>query len=516
MLKKLSDFVKITGVKNFRLTVRDYQISILFFLIGVLTRLPLIEKMQSHWDASLFSIAVLRYSIEKNTPPIPGHPLYIAFGRLFYYFIADPHVAILLVSVLFSGLSAGAIYVAGKTIFNRTTGVIAALIFLSGSTFYYFGITPYSFILLPFSWSMIIASIYLLAFKKRKTTILIAFFYAFGIGVRPQDALFLTPIVLYSFFIMSKMEKLKFIASFVVTFLAWFVPLSIIEGGGLHYVRLILSHPPRYPIGFHQQDLELMIKDYFLSFGIAGIFLIYYFRFFRRKLTKKQKKILLFYSIWILPNFIFNLIVISVHAGYQMDYLIAFLFLLSFAIFKLIGEKKVLLWSVVSLIVITNLFLFFWDRDPKFQKVYRPSSFHYSDIRKNDIKLGGKVEYIKKNYNPSDTLIITTSTLWSPYMYHLKEYHQYSIEALFVTNPKFINQRRDSYRWNVNEYNRKEKYFIVPSGIRHLILVDDEFVIDLHNLLGQKRYLLGNSYIIDIPVAGGEKINYGYHLLERE
>src|SRR3989344_7569069 len=184
------------------LKTKDYVLSLTLFLTGIITRVPFIEKMQSHWDGSLFSIAVLNYSIEKNPPPTPGHPLYIAFGKIFYFIVNDPHTAILLVSVLFSGLSAAAFYIAGKTIFNRLTGFIASLIFLSGSTFYYFGITPYSFVLLPFFWCMLAASIYLLLFKKKNTGILIGFFYAFGIGVRPQDALFLTPLVFYAFFAM--------------------------------------------------------------------------------------------------------------------------------------------------------------------------------------------------------------------------------------------------------------------------------------------------------------------------
>ena len=92
----------------FGLKKKDCLLSLTFFLIGIITRVPLIEKMQSHWDGSLFSIAVLNYSIEKNTPPTPGHPLYIAFGKIFYYLVNDPHIAILLVSALFSGLSAAA------------------------------------------------------------------------------------------------------------------------------------------------------------------------------------------------------------------------------------------------------------------------------------------------------------------------------------------------------------------------------------------------------------------------
>ena len=52
-------------------------------------RFPLIEKMQSHWDGPQYSIAVVRYSLIQETPAPPGYPLYIAMGRLFYFFTHD-------------------------------------------------------------------------------------------------------------------------------------------------------------------------------------------------------------------------------------------------------------------------------------------------------------------------------------------------------------------------------------------------------------------------------------------
>ena len=375
-------------------------------------------------------------------------------------------------------------------------------------------VVHYSFVLLPFFWCMLAASIYLLLFKKKNTGILIGFFYAFGIGVRPQDALFLTPLVFYAFFAMEKNEKIKFILSFALTFLAWFLTLLYFEGS-INYSKMIFLHLPHYNIGFHPQDYELIVKGFFLSLGFSGFFLPYYFRFLRQRISKNGKKGIIFFSLWILPNFLFNAIVVSVHAGYQMDYLIALVLLSSFAIYKVLNQKKLLLVLVVAFIALSNLFIFFWDRDPKFTKPYRPSSFHYTDIRKNDIKLSGKVYYIKKNYRPNTTVLITTSTLWSPYMYHLKDYRQYSLEALFTSNPKLADQRRDSYNWEVREYIQKNKFIVVPESITTIILVDDEYDTELVGFTGKKHLLPGNSYITEIRVLPGQKIAYGYNFLKK-
>ena len=278
---------------------------------------------------------------------------------------------------------------------------------------------------------------------------------------------------------------------------------------------MIFLHLPHYNIGFHPQDYELIVKGFFLSLGFSGFFLPYYFRFLRQRISKNGKKGIIFFSLWILPNFLFNAIVVSVHAGYQMDYLIALVLLSSFAIYKVLNQKKLLLVLVVAFIALSNLFIFFWDRDPKFTKPYRPSSFHYTDILKNDIKLSGKVNYIRKNYSANTTLIITTSTLWSPYMYHLKDYRQYSLEALFTSNPKLADQRRDSYNWEVREYIQKNKFIVVPESITTIILVDDEYDTELVGFTGKKHLLPGNSYITEIRVLPGQKIAYGYNFLKK-
>jgi hypothetical protein len=158
---------------------------------------------------------------------------------------------------------------------------------------------------------------------------------------------------------------------------------------------------------------------------------------------------------------------------------------------------------------------FFWDRDPNFVKPLRPSSFHHSDIRKNDLKIGVKTKFIYNNFNPANTLIITVSTFWSPYMYHLKEYRQYSIEALFTRNEKFQDYRRDSFMWDVREYQTKARKFKVPKGVNKLLLVDDELNIKLVNFQSEVHTLPGNSTVVEIDVKGGDTIQYGYNLLKR-
>ena len=128
---------------------RDYIIILFLFVIGIVTRFPFVERMQSHWDGPQWSIGIIRYSLIQETPAPPGYPLYIALGKVINYIIHDdPHSSLIWISVLSSAVAASLFYVAGKIVFNKTVGLISSLLYLSGPTFYFFGLTAYPYGLL--------------------------------------------------------------------------------------------------------------------------------------------------------------------------------------------------------------------------------------------------------------------------------------------------------------------------------------------------------------------------------
>src|SRR5579864_1750546 len=95
----------------------DYFLCFLFAIIAFISRAPLVEHIQSHWDGPQYSIAVVRYSYEQQTPAPPGYPLYIALGKLFYIFFQDPHKSILAISVFSSVIGSVILYLIGKNMF---------------------------------------------------------------------------------------------------------------------------------------------------------------------------------------------------------------------------------------------------------------------------------------------------------------------------------------------------------------------------------------------------------------
>ena len=101
---------------------------ILIGIVAFFSRIPFLEKFQSFWDGPQYSIGIVRYSFVQQTPAAPGYPIFIGLGKFFYFFLHDPHSAIVAVSVLASVLGAITLYIVGLNIYNRLVGIAAATI----------------------------------------------------------------------------------------------------------------------------------------------------------------------------------------------------------------------------------------------------------------------------------------------------------------------------------------------------------------------------------------------------
>ena len=498
---------------------KDLIIIAFVFVIGVLSRIPFLEQMQSHWDGPQYSIAIIRYSLEQQTPAPPGYPLYIAMGRAAYFLTNDPHNAILFLNVLFSGLGAIVFYLIGKALFNRSVGIIATILFLSGTTFYFFGITAYPYLAIPVISAALGGVVYVIVFRKKKYGIFLGLTFSFAIAFRPQEVPFITLIFLYGFYHLGSKEKIKAIMSFIFFFLLWFLPFMRLVGGlgnYIHVSREFLEAGTISPISVEniRRWVFAIIQGFYFSFGISSISLFVLIFIKVKNITRKKimvfvrKKHVHFYFIWITPSLLFNLLIRSEHAGYQGTYISAFLILISYSIWYLSKKNMITRCIMIACIVFFNLFIFFFNRDPALNKPYRQSSFHYWEIRKNDIRLYSKVTYIKKNFDPKTTMIITEPFQWRGIMYHLPEYLTYDIDGIFSSNERFKYIIRKSQYYSYSQEENKSFIFVIPNNITSVIFTDEDMFSSVNAEKKKKISLDGNSNITILSVKEGQKFKY--------
>lgn len=492
----------------------DYLICFILFTIGILSRAPFVEVFQSHWDGADYTIAIIRYSYEQFTPTPPGYPLYIALGKFFHLFIDDPHKAILTVSILASGVTASLIYLTGKLFFDKYVGIIASLIFLSGSTFYYFGLTPHGYTLIPIVYTVTASIVFNIYIQKKQNGILLGIITGLALGVRPQEIILIAPLILLGFTKLNIRERIKFVLFFTLLTLAWLLPLISVVGG----IQKFISHNltaatlgfPYRPIS---HNIEIMIKGFLLSFGISVFIpcILLLNRFRKTKVIIKENKIVIFFAIWMIPSILFNLVVRTEQAGYQIGYLTAALFIIAYSIRRITRKNTGIFLVIILSVVIFNLYWFFHDRDPNFIKPFRPVSFHYSDIRKNDIKTGSKVNYIKNNFNPDDTLLVAADVLWKPYSYYLKDFQIIALVALENNQSPYNYNRYEGKDWNMKHVVQKDFAIKIPQGVNKVIVMDDNGYEWVRDKSKRQILLPGNSSITVFNVLPNTTIQYGYH-----
>lgn len=496
---------------------------VLFYVLGILMRVPFLEKMHSHWDGPQYTIAIVRYSLENHTPAPPGYPIYIALGKIAHVFISDLHTSILMVSLIGGGIGAAFFYILGLKFFNRYVGIISALLFLTGPVFFFFGITANPYGLLPITAGALALTVLQIK-RKNKHGVLLGVIYAISVGIRPQDAIFLTPLFIYGLLLSNKKNKIYAIFSFISGLLIWMLPLFYAAGGLNNYISLLKNYQETALTGFSINHLFrvwfIMVKGMFLSFTIASLFLIPYlfdlFKFLRIKNKTNyilKNDYIIIFILWIFPSLLFNAFVRSDHAAHQMTYISAFLVLISYSMWRIFKFQTNLLWLVVASIVLFNLFTFFRDRDPEMKKTYISQSYHYSEIRKNNIRMKAKVNYIQKNYNPQTTLIVTTEEMFRPYTYYLKDFRILAINALANTDLPYSNYRSEGKSWNMIQSYSEEHSIKIPENITKIVFIDDASSSWLKNQNFKKHKFPANSSIIEITRGNNTNLEYSFHHL---
>jgi hypothetical protein len=473
--------------------MKDILLSFFLFLLGLFSRLPFLEKFQSHWDGPQYSIGIIKYSLAQSTPSLPGYPLYIGIGKLINFFVHDPHLSLLLLGAIFSGFGAAAIFFLGKILFNRGTGIIASLILLSAPSFYYFGITPYGYVVLPTMISLFAIGVYKSFIKHERYELYTAVIFGLYLAMRPQEIFYIFPLFLLTLW--KKKSFLIFIQIGIISVItaAWFIPVASTIGGVGKYVFALLQTTSDQSLGGIRLLLNgsaydvlvlRILRGIYLTLGLSGFYLILFALKHGAKLIKNRKnkgiaflhnKLIIFYSLWILPAVFFNIVMRVEHAGYQFVYLVPFLVLSAFAVWRHLHKRIVMLVLVTVIIVLFNLITFFRDRDPAFLKPYSPTSFHYSEIKKNDLKMNEKFLYIKKHFSPKSTVIIIgTPELFLPVIYHYPEYLIYEFAALITDDGKFYDVRRMGKDMKYGEFKTTDRKLVLPDNISTIILFDDQ------------------------------------------
>jgi hypothetical protein len=413
----------------------------LFFFLGVATRVPFTSRFLLHLDSGHFALALEKFDITVHQPHPPGYFLYVMMGRILHLFIADANAVFVVISVFFSGLTVACVYLLGKEVFDRKTGIAAAMLALSSPSMWFHGEVALCYIVEAY-FSTVVA-LYCWRLLQGQEKYLWISVVALGVagGIRQNTTVFLFPLWLYS---VRNLPPRKIVASVFLlagTCLSWFVPMVWMSGGWGPYrgalQELWMFHTGGHGLLTGSWGWLIIFSWRMVQFIVFGLGVVLYplalavYSIARREQRRSLDSTKVsFFAVWVLPAIMFFLFVFlsPQNPGYVLILLPAFLLLASFSIVHVgnnLGK-----WCdgrawlpILVVVVVLNSAAFF------LLKASVPVTHRW--IRTHDRDLSALLNDIN-TFAPGDTAVFVNNLLYYSYrhiMYYLPEYRVYNVDV---------------------------------------------------------------------------------------
>lgn len=156
------------------------------------------------WDSVQFALALERLSLAEHRPHPPGYFAYVFMARGIDVLADDPQLSLTALSVLAGALTIGLLYLTGRVVCDRMTGLVAAGVLFATPAFTTGSVVAMSdVVVLPFFFGALLLGVLarraLLAGPRPRALLLLVAtgaLAAWGAGVRPQWGLHLALLLL--------------------------------------------------------------------------------------------------------------------------------------------------------------------------------------------------------------------------------------------------------------------------------------------------------------------------------
>jgi len=412
---------------------QDVWMAVGLFVLTVISRIPFRSRILYHWDSVNFAYAMREFSVAKEQPQPPGYIVYVWLCRLVDLLFHDAQATMVWISIVASALAVVALFYLGRSMFNRQTGLLAAL-FLGFSPLFWF----YGEIALPHTLDallVIVSAWWLYETMRGDHRYLypaIAVMAVAG-GVRQQTIIFLAPLLLFALRRVGWKRFLVAGALGALACLAWFVPLMALSGGLSNYIRVMGEFSRRFQsttsvfmgagwrgVVYNMRKLAMYTLYGWSVALVPGVIqMISATSRLCRCRWPKQWEGSLYVFLWIAPALIFYTIV---HMGQQG---LIFVFLPALSLISAVGSMRLLIarsrWLVgmgIALVVL-NVSIFCltpeYPLGPGTQRLLTCSTLVNSDHYYQD-----RFRVIEENFAPESTAILAIN--WHHVEYYLPQY----------------------------------------------------------------------------------------------
>jgi Dolichyl-phosphate-mannose-protein mannosyltransferase len=499
---------------------KDIILPLSLFLLTVITRIPFTSKYLYHMDSVQFALALENYDITAHQPHPPGYFLYVMLGRLVNLFIKDANTTFIFISILFSGIAVVVVFFLGKEIFDKKTGIFAALIALTSPNLWFHGEVALTYVVEAFFSSFVALLCWRIIKGQHKYLWLSVIALGIAGGIRQNTVVFLLPLWLFSVKGVPLRKIITSLGLLGIVCLLWFIPMVWMTGGWNAYQSALrelwlfnTGHVSVFEKGWPLFLLFASTLFDFTFYGIgSGIFILglaaySLMRFGYIKALDRTK--FFFFLLWTSPSVFFYLFIfiLRTNPGYALIFLPS-LFILIAAAIGLVSKnlEKVFLKDVsgyiVTIILIINTAIFLFSEYPV---------SHY-EIRTHDGKLSVMLSKIK-TFDPSTTAIFVGPYTFYGYrqiMYYEPAYAVYQVD-IRVTPTGDVRKNF----WGKNKETHLTDKINIPPQIHNLMI--PLFLNDMAEMSLPEGLTIGeilpDFFLVSGPVRLIKAVYPGLHIV---
>ena len=410
-------------------TYPDVMIGAGLALLTVLARLPFQSQVLYHWDSVNFAFALDRFDIEAGQPHVPGYILYVLLGQMVNALVGDPQTTLVLISVIASALAVAALYLLGRDLFSRATGLAAALLLASSPLFWFYGE-----IALPHTLDtlMVVLSVWLLyRIMKGDRTLVWPAAVALGVagGLRPQTLLFLAPLALFAGRKLDLKRAVGGVAVLGVVCLAWFIPLVMNVGGLDRYSAIMGAYTASFNFLDSSAGLARNLRKlvmYTLYGGLAALLpaVVYAVAWLRRlrPATLARRERFWFLVIAAGPSLLFYTVVHMGQQGLIFVYLPALLLAGAEGLRRLTAKADAKRFTaLLAVLIAANAAIFLLAPTyPLGEDSFKLLTWR--TVQDNDAYYRSRFDAIQASFSPENTVVMASN--WRHVQYYLPGYRR--------------------------------------------------------------------------------------------
>jgi len=464
------------------------------------------------YDSVSYALAFQHFNISLYQPQAPSYIFFVALGKIVNLFFNNPNSSMIFISIVFSILTVILVYFLAKQMFSREIGVVACIFLIFNYVFWLYGETATIYMCESLFATLIAYTSYQLLRGDNRFLYISSIVLGLAGGFRQDLIVFMFPLwffcLVYHDFEYKKLFKALIVL--IASAITWFIPTILLSGGLWNYLhldhaQLIVYSIQSSSIFFGASLLNQLTMDNTLliwtifEIGVFTIVILLFYTYFNfqsvfRISNFKNPKIK-FLILWIMPAFLFYLLLYIAQEGYTLVYLPVFALMVGYVTINLSSDlnKKFKILPKNYLIVLIVVFCALFSISTFF-------SWDYGSIQLED----NDFHYVNQSlmkFNPNNSIVFFADMNdWRKSMYYNPSYESYYSPNVFNSSlgPKLLTM--EYYKDHQMKLYQGHDFVIhLNSSINNIIwmgIADTEFYEQVKYKIGFNVIYLPDGNVI--------------------